>query len=170
MPNLFPEPGDPMCIQLPAREHPVWTNWASHHHHVGICSRTDGINSPCQPDISIHDTDVGYILFNRLIALLQNAVCILLTHLGKFLVTQPRCNREKNDSRAIGWSLQLSLWGLQKSSEKLIQFLCCFLWIFKAQANLNYIKPQDKELARLYGEEVSEIICSHLFLWFHKTC
>lgn len=68
--------------------------------------------SPCQPNISIRDTNVGYTLLNRLIALLQNAVCVLLTHLGKYLVTQPRCNREKNDSLqagAVGRSLQLSL-------------------------------------------------------------
>lgn len=86
--------------------------------------------APCQPNITIRDTNVGYILLNRLIALLQNAVCILLTHLEKFLVTQPRCNRGKNDSLqagTVGWNLQLSLWGLQKCSEKLIQFLCCFL-------------------------------------------
>lgn len=105
--------------------------------------------SPCQPNISIHDTNVGYIPLNRLIALLQNAVCILLTHLGKFLVTQPRCNRGKNYSiqtGAVGWSLQLSLWGPQKCSEKLIQLLCSFLWIFRAQANLNYTKPRIRNL------------------------
>lgn len=71
---------------------------------------------------------------------------------------------------AVGWSLQLSLWGLQKCSEKLIQFLWCFLWIFKAEANWNYSKPQAKELARLYGEQVSEIASSYLSLWFHKIC
>lgn len=42
---------------------------------------------PYQPNINSHDTNVGYILHNRLIALLQNAVCVLLTQLGKFLVT-----------------------------------------------------------------------------------
>lgn len=58
--------------------------------------------SPRQPNISIRDTNVGYVLLNRLIALLRNAVCILLTHLGKFLVPQPRCNREKLQSPGRG--------------------------------------------------------------------
>lgn len=167
MSNLFPQPGGPVCIQLPAGEHPGWTNWASHPHHVGICPRADAISISPSAEHHIRDTNIGYVLLNRLIALLQNAVCDLLTHLGKFLVTQPRCNREKSCSLqagAVGWSLQLSLWGPQKCSEKLIQFLCCFPWIFRAQANLNYSKLQTKELARLYGEQVSEITSSYLSL------
>lgn len=58
--------------------------------------------APYQPNISIHDTNVDYVLHNRLIALLQNAVCALLTHLGKFLVTEPRYNGESNDSLQAG--------------------------------------------------------------------
>lgn len=68
--------------------------------------------TPCQPNISIHDTNVDYILHYRLIALIQNALCVLLTHLGKFLVTEPRYNGESNDSLLTGGvkcNLQLSL-------------------------------------------------------------
>lgn len=68
--------------------------------------------TPCQPNISIHDTNVDYIPHYRLIALIQNALCVLLTHLGKFLVTEPKYNGESNDSLQTGGvecNLQLSL-------------------------------------------------------------
>lgn len=58
--------------------------------------------SPYQLNISIHDTNVGYILRNRLIALRQNAVCVLLTHLGKCLVTQTGYDGDSNEGLQAG--------------------------------------------------------------------
>lgn len=86
----------------PARAYAGWTN---KHPSITTMLCIPGLTvsaSPYQPSLSIDNTNVDYILHNRLIALLQNAVCVLLTHFGKFLVTQPRYNGESNDSLQAG--------------------------------------------------------------------
>lgn len=84
-------------------------------------------SSPYQSSISLPAFTMWVLvntLHNRLIALLWNAVRILLTHLGRFFVFQPRNNEENDHSLQRGpvrCGMQVSLWGVltQKSTEKL---------------------------------------------------